>query len=177
MEALRNYAQHRGSPLHGMTFNSRRVERAEGTANLQYSVWASVSVVRLRADPKFKRTILREVPDDETIDILPMCRIYIEKIGELHSKIREELGSQATDATSLIRSSIDRYASETDGSRIGITFARSKSDETVDDYQAIPEDVLELYESLVSRNRQVVNLRRRFVSNELLVERALRTQT
>jgi hypothetical protein len=170
MEALRNYAQHRGSPLHGTTFSSRRVERDETGFGLQYSIWASVDVEKLRSDPKFKRSILAGVTV-ERIDVLALCRIYVEKLGELHVKMRDELASQIDDAKGLLRAALTRYESETGNSSIGVGFALSKNDRTVDKFQGIPEDIIELYESLVKQNRQVINLRHRFVSNELLPER------
>jgi hypothetical protein len=171
MEALRNYAQHRGAPLHGVSWHSQRVERETEESFLQYSVGAWVNVGDLRSDPKFKKTVLSGFSDDESIDVLAMARIYTEKLGEIHAQCREELADGANDAKAALRAALDRYQQETGESRIAISFARSASDRTVDQHQTIPEDVIAWYESLVSSNRQIINLRNRFVSNELLPER------
>lgn len=169
MEALRNYAQHRGSSLHGTTFNSQRVDRDESGFGLKYSVWASIDVSKLREDKDFKRSILKDVEKDR-LDVLALCRIYIEKLGEIHSSTRKDLELVISSAKELLRGALERYENETGEGRIGVGFGRSRSDQQVD-FQGIPEDIIELYESLVSQNRHVVNLRHRFVSNELLPER------
>ncbi|MCY7279339.1 MAG: hypothetical protein LH610_00305, partial [Sphingomonas bacterium] len=171
MEALRNHAQHRGSPLHGTSFNSRWVERDSEDTFLQYSVGASVNVDDLRADRKFKRSILKDFAEDERIDVLAMARIYIEKLGQLHSQCRDDTSSLMERNKRLLRSALDRYQRETGESRIGVAIARSNNDRTVQSFDHLPEDVIDWYESLVKRNRNVVNLRKRFVSNELLPER------
>jgi hypothetical protein len=173
MEALRNYAQHRGSPLHGTTFHSRRVERGPERDHLQFSVWASIDLKKLAADKKFKRSVIDEIASEARVDVIGLCRIYIEKLAELHANIRKQLNDKVADSKALVRSAVDRYETETGQDRIGITFARSRSDRTVDHHQDIPEDVIELLESLVSENRQLINLRHRFVSSELLPERRL----
>ena len=171
MEALRNYSQHRGSPLHATTFNSKRVERSNEESLLQFSVFASINLDKLREDRKFKQSVLKEVSKEERLDVLSLTRIYIEKIGEMHTTMRAELAQQVNDAKSLLREALDRYEREAQETRIGVTFARSNDGSVIDAHQAIPEDVIELYEALVSQNRQVINLRKRFVSNEIIPER------
>jgi hypothetical protein len=52
-------------------------------------MWASVSVGKLRADRKFKRSVIDAMPDSANVDVLEMCRIYIEKIGEIHASVRK----------------------------------------------------------------------------------------
>ena len=176
MEALRNYAQHRGSPLHGTSFDSRRVERESEKALLQYSVGATIQTEKLRKDRKFKRSVAAELVGWDRIDVIAMCRIYIEKIAEIHGKMRQELQAAVDNAKGLLRQAIERYDKETDLGRVGIAIARSQNDRTVDDYRGIPEDVIDLYESLVRQNRRLVNLRNRFVSSELLRDRKGKTR-
>lgn len=171
MEALRNYAQHRGSPLHGTTFNTKRVERGPEQSYNQYSVWASIDADKLREDKKFNRVVASELADNEKLDVLSMVRIYIEKLGDIHASLRSTLQSRVDAATVLLRGAVTKYSDETGESTTGIVFGFSESDTTVEAYQAIPLDVIDLYHHLVSQNRRIVNLRRRFVSNELLPER------
>jgi hypothetical protein len=176
MEALRNYAQHRGSPLHGTTFSSHRIERDEEQFGLRYAVWASIDVDTLRDDGDFKAEVIAEI-GEEKIDALAMCRIYVEKLGEIHAKTRDELQGSVDQAKSLLIGALDRYENETGESRVGVCFCRSESETTVDEFHPIPDDVIELYDTLVRQNRHVVNLRRRFVTNELIPDRkGLRVQ-
>jgi hypothetical protein len=176
MEALRNYAQHRGSPLHSTSFNSGRVERESEKAFLQYSVGASINVEELRNDRAFKRVIADELSGWERVDVIAMCRIYVESLAEIHATIRKELEDRVDQSKTLLRAAIDRYEAVSDSGRVGIAIAKSRDERSVDHYQNIPEDVIELYENLVQQNRRLVNLRNRFVTSEILPERKAGTR-
>ena len=58
MEALRNYVQHRGYPLHGLTFDGRWMDER---TKLRYAVTPYMKVDELGDDGKFKASVLDEL--------------------------------------------------------------------------------------------------------------------
>ncbi len=90
MEALRNYVQHRGFPLHGCTYNSKRVDAETGfDGKLLYTITPYLSLEKLKKDKKFKKSVLKDFEGaDDKIDIKPIIRGFIASIGNIHDRIR-----------------------------------------------------------------------------------------
>jgi hypothetical protein len=83
MEALRNYAQHRGIPVHSTSVGGRWTSLEE-SGSLEYSLeFGSLSRL-LKEDPRFKKTVLEELP--EQVDLKAATRQYVEAIGDVHMR-------------------------------------------------------------------------------------------
>lgn len=89
MEALRNYSQHGGLPLHGASYDARRKEGIEA-GMLQFSVVTYVMVNRLREDMAFRQAILQDVTE-EKLAAEPRIRDYIEGLSCIHMELRKLL--------------------------------------------------------------------------------------
>lgn len=90
MEALRNYVQHRGFPLHGCIYASERVDAENDfDGNLQYTITPYLSIKKLKEDKKFKISVLKDFEGTEDkIDIKPIIRGFIASIAKIHDTIR-----------------------------------------------------------------------------------------
>ncbi len=180
MEALRNYAQHRGLPLHGSTFDSSWIDPknpVENQSSLRYSVAASVNLDKLRLDQNFKKTVLKELdPALENQDISPMVREYLEALGGVHDGLRELLEADLTGWKKTIRDAINRYSDLNKGDVLGLSVAEFSSDGSLKNYNGIFEELLTRIDRLKLRNGSMINLRRRYVSNEILPGKKYRSK-
>lgn len=90
MDNLRNYAQHNGSSISGVTYGVRRQEREEGPDALVHN--AQIGIDRCRLERAFKehaREVLDRVSDKKgKINMLPLVRQYIQGLGEVMLVVR-----------------------------------------------------------------------------------------
>lgn len=168
MEALRNFAQHGGLPLHGTTYDARwKEDTAEGRGMLEFSVATNVMIEKLRGDQAFKQAILSDVNDKE-LAAEPLIRAYIEGLSMVHAELRELLRERVEAWMKTVRDAMAEFI-ETSGdpatSIIGLCAMQLAPRNEWK--QAIPlvKDMLQRVEILQKRNRSLVNLTRRFVSS------------
>jgi hypothetical protein len=164
MEAVRNYAQHRELPVHGFQWHSEWEEIQSESARLVFSVAPKLNVNSLRADAKFKRSVLAELdilgPD---VLLMPLTREYIEKLSSLHEQFRLAVAAEETRWEDACRSALARFQEAFPDEEI--TLAASKA---VDDRQRaepidIPAPPDPYRQRLRRKNRHAINLRRRYV--------------
>ena len=60
MEAMRNYVQHRGFPIHKWTYNSKRIEKQDKN-QLLFTLTPFIKIQELQEDKKFKKSVLMEI--------------------------------------------------------------------------------------------------------------------
>ena len=97
MEALRNYVQHRGSPLYAVTRDARWIESDDGKG-LRFSTRALIRISDLSEDPKFKKSILDEFkPLGNDLDLKPFVREYIAGLSVIHQRLRDQLNPDLND--------------------------------------------------------------------------------
>jgi hypothetical protein len=175
MEALRDYVQHRGFPIHAVSYPSGLTDfRNLENSNMLYSITPFLNVSVLEEDSKFKKKVLKELleiknKDKYGIDIRPLIRVYVECIGKIQEKIREivkvDLGTWET----IIDNVISKYRSEfgKDQSILGLVVVAINEDNRLVEEYAIFKEFIERRQSLENKNRVFINLRKRFVSNEI----------
>lgn len=173
MEALRNYAQHRGLPLHGASFDATWTGNLDDDSNdkglLRHVVLASINLAKIKGDKKFSAKLLAEVDGDlEHLDVATLTREYIEALGGVHDGLRKLWTSALTEWKSTVRGAIAHYAEINDGNVIGLSVAEFNENGTVKSHVNVFDDLLLRVERLTRRNGSLVNLRRRYVTNELL---------
>ncbi len=112
MEALRNYVQHRGAPLRGVSYDHRAVEFTDGS-KLRYSTKVLMSVQDLSEDRKFSRTVLGELKGMGTeIDLSPFVREYVAGLSVVHQKLRDTLRPNVANWELEIRNAMERFRTE-----------------------------------------------------------------
>jgi hypothetical protein len=93
VEALRNYAQHRSLPVHGLSLNHWKEDK-----RFNFSIEPTLSCSQLKEDGKFKAAILKEFSDDDLIPLKPTIKSYIESLGTIHRKFRDAVASVVKEA-------------------------------------------------------------------------------
>jgi len=164
MEALRNYVQHRGFPIHGVTYGASRTDHGSAYVVTPHIEWA-----RLAEDGKFKATVLRELEFlGEKIDIRPFVREYMECLWNIHKIIRDYLQTVLNQSDKLIREAIERYQNElpTNDSIVGLA-AVTRDGHTYGGAIPLFEDLLDYRKSFEKKTRSLANLAKRYVSSEI----------
>lgn len=107
MEAIRNYAQHRGLPLGGMTLAPAR-DADTDPPRLGFSVRMMADTRALEADSKFKPAALEELkraapPGNEgTVSLLPFVRTYVDSFGRIQDQVRTLMRDHLVGADAVI---------------------------------------------------------------------------
>lgn len=164
MEALRNYSQHGGLPLHGASYGSHRAEGAEGSL-LQFSVATHIMVDRLREDKKFKQEVLNGVTE-EKLAAEPLIRDYIEGLSCIHMELRKLLQERVEGWMKTIRDAIADYLEGSpESSTLGLSAIQLGKRNVWLQTVPLVEDMLERVEILQKRNRSLQRLTTSFVSS------------
>jgi hypothetical protein len=115
-EALRNYVQHYGMPIHTFSQNSKWLEDEQRT--LEFSVDFITKKSLLLTDGKFKKSVLDEMP--ESVSLKQTFREYMSRLSVAHVNARNARESLASSARKLISMQIEEYKSLSQTNGIGI---------------------------------------------------------
>ncbi|WFU80109.1 hypothetical protein QA645_37370 [Bradyrhizobium sp. CIAT3101] len=106
-EALRNYAQHRALPVHGLIGPATDVVLS---MRRDFFVEPYVDPDELRKDGYFKAQVLEELPSDgEVVKLKPILRAYIDAICQIHDAFRRETRSKLEMAAEFLEAARDRF--------------------------------------------------------------------
>lgn len=178
MDAMRNYAQHRGVPLHGSTYNAQWTgDLSDDTKGLlQHSVAASINLDKIREDKNFNSKVRAEVEGMDKLDVSTLTREYIEALGSIQTALRAQSKESLTTWKCTVRSAIEQYAVVNKGNAVGLSVAEFSDDDRLIAAVNIFDDLLERQERLARRNGSLVNLRLRYVTNEILPSKKSRAR-
>ncbi|HEY9090109.1 hypothetical protein [Parasphingorhabdus sp.] len=104
MEAMRNYSQHHGLPLHGTSYGTKR----QAPDALEYFVATNIDMDQLRGDSKFKQTVLQEITHQK-LSAEPLIREYIAGLSSVHMGLRKRLEDRVANWIELIRGAIAQH--------------------------------------------------------------------
>jgi hypothetical protein len=173
MEALRNYTQHRGFPIHSMTFSGEWLDiDNQKISRLLHTVIPLIKVSELAEDSKFKRSVLDEIftiytKDD--IDIRPFIREYIEGIGKIHEKVRDAIRPDVEQWENVFNDVVRKYKNKfgESASIAGLAIVAEDDDGKWVEKRTIFKEFIEKRKALESKNKVFVNLHKRYASNEI----------
>lgn len=170
MEAIRNYAQHRDVPIQGIKLSFRLVESETGSQFLHRAI--PLMNISTLADDKFKQSILRELRDTSTkdlIDVRPFVREYVEGIGTLHVKTRELIHPDLVTWEKTLDEAIAKYKNRfgDNASLIGLSILKENDSGKREVTKPIFTDVIKNRQDLENKNSNFINLHRSFASNEV----------
>jgi len=170
MDAMRNYAQHRGVPLHGATYHAGWIGDDNGNrkAAMRHVVTANVNLNKVRSDKKFSAKVRAEVAGVDRLDIAALTREYIEALGTVHIELRARMAEALAKWKATVKSAIEQYAVANNDNVIGLCVAEFADERNLIAKVDIFDDLLLRQEQLVQRNGSLVNFRRRYVSNEIM---------
>jgi len=163
MEALRNYVQHRGIPVHLTQFNSFSDDSGE-KRSLIFSMEVASQKEYLQEDGKFKKKVLDEIAD--RVDLKASTRIYIEGISKVHGAARKLVEQPLKEARSTIETVIDSYQKTYLEKLVGL-HAMCLNESNIVESVPLLLDWDDIRLKLTKRNSVLVNLRNRYVSGEI----------
>jgi hypothetical protein len=163
MEALRNYVQHRGIPVH-WTQQGGRWTSLEDDGLMEYAMELGSQRSYLEEDKKMKKSVLAEI--DEKVDLKAATRSYIEAISRVHDSARSMIAESTLSSRKLIEDAHRRYSEEYSGSLVGLSACKW------DDHKQIASIPLlldwdDVRVSLQKRNRKLTNLSKRYATGAI----------
>lgn len=163
MEALRNHVQHRGIPIHFIRQDGHWTSFDE-LGQMEFSIYIAAQRDVLESDGKFKKTVLSEMTQD--VNLLGATRKYVESLSSIHQFVRDLVADSIAAARNLIESAHARYSKAFDGSLIGLS-AQEMGEEGVRSSFPLLLDWDDVRLQLQKRNRQLVNLAKRYVTSKV----------
>ncbi len=100
MEALRNYVQHKGLPIHMIRQGGRWTD-SKSDGYLEYSMELASNLSQLEQDKIFKKSVLSEL--DKKIDLKISVRCYLESISNVHEASRNLISESVYSARELLK--------------------------------------------------------------------------
>jgi len=164
MVELRNYAQHRSLPVHGLSYG-RSWEPREDPTNLVFRMAPSVRTSELREDGHFNAATLADLATlGEHIPLTPLVREYIEGLSAVHENFRKMADKIVNEWETTLRQVQDRAAKEF-GVRKNLLLLTLVDDEGHrSDEGAVIQGALDHRKELVQKNTGFAKLSARFVS-------------
>lgn len=160
MEALRNYTQHRGLPVHYFQPSSQW-KSIDGYKNMEFTVNIFAQREFLAEDDVFKKEILDEMP--EKVDLTIAARRYVELLSVVLDKARTLMLQSVMSARTTIENARQAYADVHGGNLLGLMAYEISESETVSSvYLGLDWD--DVRKELQIRNKLYVNLSKRYAS-------------
>lgn len=162
MEALRNYVQHRGIPIHWTSLNAKRILQ-DDAGFFEYSLELASQRSYLK-EGKFKKKVLEEL--DEKIDLKAAARRYIESISNVHDSVRQIIEQAVSSARALLEDAHQIYSKIYNGNTTSLIACIYSEDQQVESVPLLLEwDDIRM--KLQQRNRKMINLGRRYVTGKI----------
>ena len=164
MEQLRDFAQHRGLPVHGTSYHSAWVEGGDG-GMLSHSVSTHINLDTLRKDKKFKRSVIKDMAENK-LHSEPLVRDYLEGLSAVHVGTRQLITEAFDAASKIVRDALAEFvAASPVNDLIGVHAIQLDPPDTWVQQVPLFEELIHLTEKLRRRNRPMVNLKKRFVTS------------
>jgi hypothetical protein len=175
MEALRNYAQHRGLPIQGLTMGSRKVDYDTPNIRWEYNVATNIIISELESDTQFKRAVLDELRslggEKGVIDIKMMVREYVECLATVHGEFRTMTDELVNRALALVAEWKGKYIAAVpehgpDAVALGVGWQiENRYRERI---VYLNNEQVDQLEALRARTLHMANLGQRFVTTEAM---------
>jgi hypothetical protein len=169
MEALRNYAQHRGLPIQGLTMGSRWLDAQTATSRLEFNAATNIIISELESDDTFKKSVLEELRraggTKGVIDVRPMIREYIQSIAAVHEEFRRMSDPLVDESLALVEEWKQKYKEHCpDQEQSSIAVGWQYENHTRVRIAYLNDEQIGQLATLRARTRSNVNLAKRYVT-------------
>lgn len=170
MEALCNYVQHHGSPVHAVEYGATLME-GSNSDGVRCGLMPYAKTAYLREDRKFKKSVLRELEAlGDRIDLKPLVRDYVAVLGRVHELIREMLHCKLESWEEVILGAISRiesaFPNQDSANDLAII---AKEDKKTTQVSSISRTFIDYRRYLQEKNHRLMNLGKRYITSEVLV--------
>lgn len=161
LEALRNYTQHKATPVHSVSTNGKKIDTNDFLLEFSMSFYTLKDI--LAESGSFKNKILLEMPDK--VDLLLATRVYIESISFVHSKARELLLESVKDAKEFLEKAIGEYKMLHPSSTVALKAFKLDGEDKIDRVSLFLEwDSVRI--RLEKRNKKLTKFSKRYVTGQ-----------
>jgi len=170
VKALRNFVQHRGFPVHAVTYHSERIEHPAGN-KLRFAVSPFLHPNELREDGGFKKAVLKELEVfGEKVDLKVLLRDYVEGLAAVHDDISQYIGPKAKVWDAMLSEATERFQVQhpEEDSVIGLAAVVRDTDGCSIEQVQIFSDFISYRKHLAKKNSSLKNVARRYSTSEVV---------
>lgn len=169
MEAIRNYVQHRGFPVHSYSFLSKRIENKSGD-RIQFSNTPYINIVDIEDDRKIKKSVIKELKQiGDKIDLKPFVREYVSSFCHIQKEIRNLVSNDIVKWEDSLNNAIGKVTNEyPELPLIGLIAASINDDKTYKDKVSLFVKINEKRKELQRKNALTGSFARYYVTNEII---------
>ncbi|WP_321394697.1 hypothetical protein [Emcibacter sp.] len=160
MEALRNYVQHHGLPIH----NLKGGVKADEDGHKQVHMKLFTSKEMLLNDDNFKKGVIEEMSDN--VELRYAARVYIGCISRIHTKVRELISLKLDRSRELVQVALADYADLVSKNVNTIYLVHSPAEPILYEELSLFLDWDNVRVELTKKNRSLVNFQERYVSGK-----------
>jgi hypothetical protein len=165
MEAIRNFVQHRGFPIHAVAYPSRTLGEGQHE-RIEFSLSPYIKADYLASDEKFKGLILQELTQrGGRINLKPLIRDYVSALADVHELLRHISKDRLQMCQNILLQAIDKFQAVNPNveSVVGLAAVAKENGTPV---RSVPifKDLLDYQGEMERKNSNLRNLRLRYVS-------------
>jgi hypothetical protein len=167
MELLRDHVQHKGLPVH-WTQHALKWTSTEADGLLEYNLEFGLKLSELKEDRKFKKSRLSRL--GENVNLKSATRSYIESLSIVHESVRNIIAKSVSEARKLVENTHNRFPNANKGNLETLCACKKTNRGKLTSVPLLLDwDNVRL--ELQNRNRKLINLRKRYVTNVLKVRK------
>lgn len=168
MEAVRNYIQHCGLPVHSMTYHMSKDELGVAASGIQYNVVPYLHPANLEEDGTFKRRVLAELKTRGTkIPIMPLVREYVEGLAEVQGKLREKCDASVRSSEAILAGVKEKARQAFPDHIQGLSVVSEDDKGMCSEIHQIFDDPIKRLKNLQRKNSTLNNLPARYVTSKV----------
>lgn len=165
MEALRNYVQHCGFPVHYTSLPTYVADLDAPVRRLVYTIELFSEKNRLLEDKKFKPNLLEEL--DERVNLKHMIRKYVECLSHIQAGVRETVSGRLSEARRSLEGFRNRFKEQVQEQRTTLIAMAFDDDGNERERLYLLLDWDDIRIELSRKNQPLSNLSARYVSGEI----------
>jgi len=168
MEALRNHVQHRGLPVHLISYKSSWVEpkTEKDSRHRRQRTVIKINVDRLREDGGFKKSVFEELKNiGLQVNLKPLVREYITGLMKVHRSLREKLELHFDEWDKTIADLIAKFRDQTETNTSLLWVVERDSEGKTIEKVSLLEDLVSRRKKLKRKNRGAGDLSKLRISS------------
>lgn len=170
MEALRNYVQHRGLPVHVLSYNYKSTDEnqlLEDTIETEHSISPMIRLADLEKDGKFKKAVLNELKQlGDKINIKNYTREYIESLFQIQKFLRDTLNIAVYKWEDIINNAFSIHTTNNSDVKV-IVIGEQLPNGFITNRLYITSDYIKRRKGLESKNSNLSNISRKIITTDV----------
>lgn len=160
MEAIRNHAQHRGLPAHGVSVGGQWKDD-----ELVFTLTLRINTAELARDGHFKRTVLDELNAlGRKVDVRPFVMDYLAGLMTVHEKFRSHHEAKVRASEQRLTNAIKNCDAQGMTSNVGLAIVKRDARGVAVVKEQLFDEIVEYRHELVGLNAHFANFQKRHVS-------------